>query len=354
MRLLIEPNDVLLFRELKPFTAGEAHLARSDLPLPQTIAGAIRSKILLKENFSEEAKEIIGYNNDEPEFHILGSGFYKNEEYFNVPLDIAKSKEDEKPFYVTPKKLDWRDEITIFSGKKGIQFESVKGYLGLTDLSKYLVGNLKEEDLVESLRSTDELFSRESRVGIKLGNSKITEEGYFYKVEYLRLNEGVRLSAWFGEKSDEMKKYTRNEGLIKIGGENRFARYTVEDFNPLKVFDRNWPEIKGKVNENKKFKLYLASPTLNEVNGKYSWDIKGELENNFNITIKQVYPLIAKPLKVSGWDYANSQPRGLKYAIPGGSVYFVEFEGNLDYSKPYVKLGKLNKLGYGLALIGVW
>ena len=47
MRILIEPNDVLLFRESKPFLAGEGHLARSVFPLPQAIAGAIRSKILL-------------------------------------------------------------------------------------------------------------------------------------------------------------------------------------------------------------------------------------------------------------------------------------------------------------------
>lgn len=354
MKLLIEPNDVLLFRELKPFTAGEAHLARGVLPLPQTIAGAIRSKILLKENFSEGAKEIVGYNNEEPEFHILGSYLHKNEEYFKAPLDIAKSKEEEKPFYVTPKKLEWREKINIFSGKKELQFESVEGYLSLTGLSKYLVGNLKEEDLMESVRSRDELFSKESRVGIKLGDAKVTEEGYFYKVEFLRLNKDVRLSAWFGEKLDEMARYMGNRGLIKLGGENRFARYEFENSNPLKVFDKNWPELKAKINENKKFKLYLATPTLNEVNGNHSWNIKEEIENNLEITVKHVYPIIGKPHKVSGWDYANNQPRGLKYAIPEGSVYFVEFEDNLDRSKPYVKLGKLNKLGYGLALIGVW
>ncbi len=46
--LLIEPLDVLLFRDGRPFSAGMDHLAGSVFPpLPSTIAGFIRSRLFV-------------------------------------------------------------------------------------------------------------------------------------------------------------------------------------------------------------------------------------------------------------------------------------------------------------------
>jgi CRISPR-associated protein Cmr3 len=56
--------------------------------------------------------------------------------------------------------------------------------------------------------------------------------------------------------------------------------------------------------------------------------------------------LIGKPYLISGWDYANNKPKGNRYGIPEGSVYFVKFEGEFNWAKPYLKFGELNKLGY--------
>lgn len=47
MRIFIEPVDVLLFRDGRPFSAGEGHRARSLFPpTPNTMQGVVRSKIL--------------------------------------------------------------------------------------------------------------------------------------------------------------------------------------------------------------------------------------------------------------------------------------------------------------------
>jgi CRISPR-associated protein Cmr3 len=47
MQIFIEPSDVLLFRDGRPFSAGEGHRARSIFPpYPSTIQGVIRSKVL--------------------------------------------------------------------------------------------------------------------------------------------------------------------------------------------------------------------------------------------------------------------------------------------------------------------
>ena len=45
--IFIEPLDVLLFRESKPFSGGEDHLARSVFPPPpSTVYAALRSHLL--------------------------------------------------------------------------------------------------------------------------------------------------------------------------------------------------------------------------------------------------------------------------------------------------------------------
>ncbi len=47
MNVFIEPSDVLLFRDGRPFSAGEGHRARSLFPpTPNTMQGVIRSKVL--------------------------------------------------------------------------------------------------------------------------------------------------------------------------------------------------------------------------------------------------------------------------------------------------------------------
>src|SRR5688572_9522945 len=47
MWLCVEPMDVLMFRDGKPFTGGDAHYATSVFPpLPTTMQGALRGRIL--------------------------------------------------------------------------------------------------------------------------------------------------------------------------------------------------------------------------------------------------------------------------------------------------------------------
>ncbi len=349
MRILIEPNDVLLFRKSKPFMAGEDHLARSVFPLPQVIAGAIRSKILIDSNFSNNAKKLAGFEKDEPEFTILGHFLFKNEEFFATPLDIATAKGVEGYFFVKP--LEILDGRFIFSGRH-IHFKNVGGYLSYKHLIDYLGCNLNENELEDIIR--DDLLTKESRIGIKLGNAKVTEEGYFYKAVFLRLNKDVKLSVWLDDGCKDVKAFLGEDGLIKLGGENRFAKFKFENKNPLSKLEEVWDEIKEKVNKSGRFKLYVATPLLTKNNNIYTWDIKALLEKELNISIKNVYPLIDKPLTFSGWDYANNEPKSNKYTIPAGSIYFVEFGGKIKHKKPYLKLGKLTRLGYGLCFIGIW
>jgi len=360
VKIIIEPNDVLMFRESKLYTAGESHLARSTLPLPQAVAGALRTAILIKSNFSDEAKDLTGYKDEEPKFTILGhfllykpSKDEKGREYFPTPFDVAKAKGIDGYFFVEPLPLDgssehWRGKF-VFKGRT-IHFSSVDGYLSYDDLVRYLKGELREEELEDVIR--DDLVKKESRVGIKLGNAKTTEESYFYKAEFLRFSRDVKLSVWLN--GNEIKDSLGESGLIRLGGESRFARFTIIDEDPLKGLKVTWDEIKEKINENGRFKLYVATPLLIRDNNIYVWDVKPILERELNMKIEKIYPLIGKPLTFSGWDYANNRPKPNRHAVPAGSVYFVEFDDNFELDKPYLKLGELTKLGYGLCFMEVW
>jgi len=348
MRIRLKPNDVLMFRESKPFIAGESHLARTTLPLPQTIAGALRSAILLNSNFSEDAKKLAGYKQDEPEFKILGSFFYREDEFFHTPLDIVKTKGLRGYFLIEPLKLP--NGRHIFKGRH-IHFESVGGFISYDNLVRYLKGDLRDDELEEVVRY--DLFVKESRIGIKLSEAKVSEEHLFYRAEFLRLKDDVGISVWIGDKAEEVKKYLG--GSIKLGGESRFARVKIDNNNPLEKLKDAWDKILESVNESKTFKLYVATPMLVKNSGNYTWNIEHELSNELKIKIKAIYPLLGKPIAFSGWNYAENRPKPTRYAIPAGSVYFVEFEeGEIELDGPYLKLGELTKLGYGLCFLGVW
>ena len=367
IRITIEPNDVLLFRDLKPFTAGEAHIARSTLPLPQTIAGALRTKILIENDFSEEAKEVVGYENRQwkasrrvysrCKFTIVGTFLSRRDrktkkdiELFPLPFDISTDQSGDY-FYVKPHKLNaWGK--TIFKGKS-IHFKKAEGFLEYSNIKKYLKGELKEEDLKSCIIKNIDVFSTESRIGIKLSDTKTTSEGMFFKSEFLRLKEGVKIVCWLEGCSVENGEVDFNgitipaRGYLKVGGESRFVKYKAENIN-LSLKD-----VYEKIKYSKKVKLYIATPVLNKLeNGKFSSNIANKLQNI--IKTGNLYHVTAKPLKVSGWDYANNSPRGLRYAIPAGSVYFAETKDSSMIHTGFIKIGESTELGYGLVLMGLW
>lgn len=362
MRLLIHPNDVLMFRESRQFDAGVDHLARSMLPFPQSIAGAIRSKILARADFSEDAKHLVGFEEEEPAFEVLGAFFWNGEELFRVPKDVgnskndaASSKDETQPFYIEPEEMRWgKRELTLFSGKS-IHFKSENGFISRSPLVRYLRGELAEDELSSTIVKDEDVFKHEGRVGVGIGDTKTAEEHLFYKAEFLRLEKGVVVSVWLGEKGNDVSTYLGEEGLLKLGGEGRFASYTADNVHPLHELEAAWEKMSQTINERKRFKLYIATPTLlDKADDMCTWNIKDELKEKLDVKIIKVYPLMGRPQKLSGWSYVKRKPKPLRYAVPRGSIYFVKFGGTLGLSTPYLKLGELPKLGYGLTLVGVW
>ncbi|MCD6484612.1 MAG: type III-B CRISPR module-associated protein Cmr3 [Candidatus Odinarchaeota archaeon] len=374
MKLYILPIDVVMFRDSRPFTAGEDIIAHSIVPLPQTFAGAIRTKIYFdkidgKDENDEKVKqykEFIGFCRDEPQFTIMGTFLAKNyEELFFAPTNLAMyidSKNKKKWDFLYPLEIRWGLTSRVIFGGHRIGHKEVKPlFFTKFGLKKYLMGEFTIDDIQDDNKNEknvvqqEDIFTREERIGIALEKEqKITREGLLYRVEFIRFKDSAGFSIWTDDSLDE---YFENTGLIKIGGENRVSRY-IKVAKGLELYiDAN--ELSEIINREKKFLVYVATHTIiSKNNGKdsriYTWNIKKEVERLLKIRITAIYPVVNKLRLVSGWDVAKHIPKPTRYAISPGSVYFIKFDGKIELNSPFGKIGELQKLGYGLIMFGVW
>jgi len=346
IRLLISPLDVLMFRESKSFNAGENFIAKSTYPSPQAVVGAIRAKLFKKYN-NQQIKEFIGYNKEEPNFEVYGIFFRKGEsEIFPLPSNIVKYKKDgdEEIFEIFPRKIKWRNLDKTISAGKYMHYKKERGFIDWKTLERYLRGEAKVRG--SEIIKEKYVVKREERVGIKLTDGKTVEESLFYTSQFLRFESDVGLSVWLDE---NLKDYLGESGLLKLGGESRGAHYQAAD-----GFEIELEDIVEKINNEKRFIIYFATPAvIEDQNNRCTWNIKEIVENKLGIRVTFICGIVDKPQIISGWDMAKKKPKPVRYAIPAGSVYFIEFsDGHID--KPYIKLGSLSRLGFGLGFIGLW
>jgi len=181
MQIFIEPSDVLLFRDGRPFSAGEGHRARSIFPpTPNTVQGVIRSKVLADRcgRYQQYRDGCLGcseQNNCTIPDEIGrpsrdGRGSYGNMSlkgaliakyhppdltaYFPVPVDVVqvKDKDEGKPSidlqlqYLQPlqQQLPGQNDLaySLFPlwTPETKPVEAIQDYWGHQDLINYLLG----------------------------------------------------------------------------------------------------------------------------------------------------------------------------------------------------------------------
>jgi CRISPR-associated protein Cmr3 len=95
------------------------------------------------------------------------------------------------------------------------------------DLGELLKGSLTYENGKTIFLSSDadtSLFSLEGRTGIAMGSRRDVLEGHIYTARHIRLKPGVSL-VWGIDRSCELEP----EGVLSLGGEQRFGRYREID-----------------------------------------------------------------------------------------------------------------------------
>jgi len=402
--ILIEPLDVVLFRDSKPFAAGESHRAKSLFPPnPIPLAGALKSKILVDHGIgftifkdasrhhelNEAQRQVLkrvgdsdGYGN----LRLKGPFLVKQEEggtsqigiedvYFPLPLNLIGINELQPLDQGLPE-VSYSPPWT-----KGFRPLWIRREAPGEELKDQLISHRALMDYLQGVTTTNlvaanDLYLSELRVGIKLSPGRRTaEEGMFYMPEFVRLQKGMRLCVSLEGVDDLLPKKT---GLLSLGGESRATVYRKceqppEGFEELQRGKSILEKLRSPTSPG--LKLYLASPAI----FKQGWlpdfidpsSLIGEMvvdTSGNKIKLQLIAAAVGKALPIGGWDLAKSAPKPLLKAVPPGSVYFFEllegdvqdafnafhFKCRLQEEAKDDKLKELAKIGFGLTFVGCW
>ncbi|MEM2001016.1 MAG: type III-B CRISPR module-associated protein Cmr3 [Candidatus Methanomethylicaceae archaeon] len=386
MWLMIEPLDVLLFRDSKPFTAGESFWARSVFPpSPLPFLGAIRSAILAEflahegltfSQYHEAVKareqghavgneylqDIIERMGDSSSFgRLCFKGPFlckkqpdKIEPYFPMPLDLLVTKRGHSvPLY--RRGSPWKPIVTIAPNLSPLlSSEEGEAPKGRVFDSKSLLDYLRGSTRLLSTAKTSDLWRSELRVGIELGTQRTAEVGKFYTIEFTRLKDKDKDKAQagilIGIQGHEQLSVQGHEvkfpetGCLSLGGERRAAFYQslkdaqlAQGFRDVIAGTGIMETLKGKC----EFKLYLLTPAI----FSQGWlpDFLRESDGEFvgqlgTLTFKLVAAAVGKAISIGGWDLVHKRPKPMRRAVPAGSVYFFEKKENGPLTNDDVKV----------------
>jgi len=380
MKIFIEPSDVLMFRDGKPFSGGDDHYARGIFPpSPSTFYGSIRSRIL-SETFPqyESVKEgripdpvarEIGtpstYGSLAITNFLLAQKTHKEVlPLFPAPKDIVRIKREDKK--EEDELIKGKDELLLLSPHSDVSaklrfnlsepvlvplwlkderpLEEVSGFLSTDIMTGYLIG-----EVPDAIISSESLYVREERVGIKKDRiRRSAATGALYSVEYFRLKEGVGFCLDLNGVTSLPK-----EGLLRLGGDHRSAYYKETTFSMPSV-----GTIKRKVKENKRFKVMLLTPAIFNKGWLPDWVNKETGKGQVNgLELQLVSAAVGKPLSIGGFDLVKSTPKDMKRAVPSGSVYY--FEHNEESAEEIFNAfwlksisSEKQKEGFGITIIG--
>jgi len=352
VKLFLQPEDVWLFRDGRPFAAGGNYRARSLFPpLPSTVQGMLRSHHLLAVcrniplNDKQAIRDAVGDATNFPAGFRLRGPFVAREEgegatrriwrYFPLPEDATGKDGTFRALAPAPPgdgvrtscPTPWLLQEQELAKREG------EWWLREDELLKYLDG-----DTAHAVPG-DQLYLRESRLGFAQDAARRTVvEGMLFEVEYIRPCEGVGLYV-----EVEGLEGWPTQGALAAGGERRAARFRQVEAEPLPL--QPLPQ---------RFKLYLATPTFFD----RGWQ-PGDWGRFFSGPTPALRAAaIGRYQSLGGFDLAAdpNDARAHKAArryVPAGSVYFFESQGPAR-----LKADTLSDdpapIGWGQFLVGTW
>ena len=317
MYLFLEPIDVWLFRDGRPFDSGSDHRAESLFPpFPSVIQGAIRSHHLVVQKVNlhdrEAIKAAIGTATCYKDLRIRGPFLARRDDscavtrYLPAPAD-ATTLCKEPEHWIRPASPPGKEPRLRTSAPTprllGLDDKPAKGETGgwLTedDLRRYLAG--ATVPVIEDKK----LFQRESRPGIGIESGRrVAREGALYEVEFIRPYPQVGLYL-------EVEGYEGwpSRGELRLGGEGHGARFHQVERG------LSWPSAPDPLPE--RFKLYLATPTF----FREGWR-PAEWGRFFEGHVELVAAAIGRYQSIGGFDMAGGSDKAARRYVPAGSVYY--------------------------------
>jgi len=371
MWVFIEPSDVWLFRDGRPFSAGEGHVARSLFPpTPLTVQGALRALILghsdvgwadFRDQRTRDAQAVAEQIGRPPQrgdagtlghFGMAGPFLARREDdtfvrYTSLPNNVMRDKDALAYVQLLPTRgvsfsANWPAEMAPLWPPKEADLEEPQGDLWLSerDLRSYLKGGSVAPLL------GDDLFTSEPRFGIALDYStRRPREAMLYRAEFVRPRQHVGLLVRL-----DGVDVPADSGMLQLGGEARAARYHVL---PDAQVDANTDRAEPAQH------LKLAFLTPAYFSGGWQ-PTDGDWSPFFDGASAQlVAAAVGRPHPIGGWDVARRRPKPMCSYVPAGSVYF--FESDTPVSSPDGPVtetppGHLNhgRLGFGQVVVGTW
>lgn len=369
--LRFDPLDALFFRDGRPFT--EAARAQSGLPQPQTLAGALRTHLLRgvgcdSNGFGKLAEEIrAGRTLEDAMYRVCGAGWIARVELRGpwlardydgkldvlvpVPSNIRQVKRDIDT--ASPAQADgglvrldpllpeknlpgWEPilpDMRPLWARKRVQGERTNAYLSAAGLATYLAGRTPAADAIVA---PQELYAFDHRTGIGIQPDQLTvAKGLIYAVSLLALRPGVCFYAEVTLPDDAPADALAQEAVLDFGGEGRKA-----SIQPVAPFA--WPSATA--SSEGRVLLLLTTPAV------FAERWRPRLPDGVRLVAAAVSGYEA----FSGWDLAQGGPKPARFAVPAGSVYFLESSHGQSLSSSLAESDEDRRLGYGCVVQGVW
>jgi CRISPR-associated protein Cmr3 len=361
--LRLDPLDTLFFRDGRPFDA--ASRASTGLPQPQPLAGAVRTYLLARHGLDLDA--FARQRRQKPDADVrdvlrrLGAPGWVLVLRFRGPWLALAGEQDVEPLLPVPVTLardgrtkKWHRADPLQGQLPGWDHPRLRpvwrrgapdakhpgGYLTKAGIEKFLLaGGLPEDD--DWLRA-DDLFGFDDRTGVEIDAGTLTAvEGRIYDIRLLALRPKVERDG--PHRGKRVCLYAELLGLpdgeefadpLPLGGEGRCARIH-------KVEPADWTQREP---DGGRGLWLLASPAF--LPGPEPLPAVQE-------PARLVAAASGSPVAVSGWDVARGGPRPVRFAVPAGSVYFVDGTFNPPQNSLCTDPEQVAQ-GWGHILRGTW
>lgn len=382
--VLVHPRDPIILRDARPFAAEPgARAVTLDWPLPQTLAGAFRTRIGTSLGFKWQddgpaRARAIGFQGP---FLAVRRGDTDWSAYLPAPADAVLYQDDSgekhllcrRPMLVMP---DGGGCNLPFAGLRPLTVEQdVKPLPGAAFWS--LAATTRWLAMPRSVAPPPEpemlgRLERDSRVHVAIQrNTQARVEGALFTTTALvfaedvvrRRGDDVPATAILCRVLDAPAGWQAGDAALVLGGERRTA--WVDAGKPSL-----WPSypVGGLPAGGQKLRLQLATPAIFNAGWLPGWIDRGTLRGHIpglpELPLKLVSAAVSRRVPISGWDLQagrRGQSKATRYAAPAGSVYFFETDATITdahlralWLRPVGDESQDSRDGYGLALPGVW
>ncbi|MBM4001270.1 MAG: hypothetical protein FJ297_17340 [Planctomycetes bacterium] len=397
--LLLDPLDVLFFRDGRPF--GEASYGVSTTPLPQTLAGAVRTNLLRHANcdfdklgkamrdtsdfraaveaggapawiadlvvrgpwFARDTESTSGVELLLPVPHVLHVDKKKTAPARSGARRSGQDDGEAKLYRIRPVRSEtipgWRHAarragierpLAPLWAKHAARTEPAHGYLTTRGFESFLQDDRSHEKTsVENtgLVKNDDVFAFDRRTGIGIDPKTLhADDGKIYGASFLSLKPKVCLYASVvvpaAALRDAAEAFERVDTMA-FGGEGRRVHVRVVSGADRPKAPAHRDPAPG---SRERPLVVLTTPGLFEA--RCRWAPQCLLANG-NLTSAAV----SGNVPVSGWDLARGGPKPTRFAVAAGAVYFLQ-EPLTNWPTSLCDDERDRAQGWGCYVRGVW